>query len=46
MPPPGVYCNHKNLIIQKLEQMPHEELPMEILQQDIDYDFQHTHATI
>jgi hypothetical protein len=45
MPPPGVYCNHKNLLIQKLEQMP-QEGPMEILQQDIDYHSQHTDATI
>lgn len=46
MLPLGVYYNHKNLLIQELEQMPLEELLMEIIQQEIDYHSQHMDATI
>jgi hypothetical protein len=46
MLPSGVYYNHKNLLIQELEQMLLKELLKEILQQEINYHSQDMDATI
>jgi hypothetical protein len=39
--PIGVYGNHRNLLIREFNWVSKEELPTDILQQEIKYHFQH-----